>query len=228
MKNSTTRKLLLVATTLIAANFAASAQINTISFTNLGTVQGTGAFTNLSLTKFDTGLGTLTGIEVKVSYARIDGTFTVTTTTIVPANVTTNSKAAVTIQGSSTNLGFNTLGPITNFITTTPALPNSVPGNSNRIFDVTALDFFTNQIQNIPDTFWTDYQGPGFVNFQFNSVPLIDITGAGYSANAENVTAETSMTITYSFVPEPSTYALLAMAAAGTLGYAIRRRQRQR
>lgn len=224
MKLLSSRTALLIAF-LAAGTFAPGHAQSSLTYTNTVTVYDTATFSNLSLTKFDTTLGTLTGVEVRVNFAQTGGTFSVTNTSGDVLALFATMDATI---GGSTNLGFTALS--TNFflLDSAPALPLDVPAGTSQLFSVTAATIWTNQVQNIDPSFWSAYSslGGGSIDFQVynNSEVFIDASGIA-APDSSDIQLQTSMTVTYSFVPEPSTFALLAVASLGLAGYAIRRRR---
>lgn len=221
MKISTFRKLLVLA---FIASSAASASAQSVSFTNSVTAYDSTNSWNIPLSRFDTNLGTLTGVEVKVNFSQTGGTFSVTNTS---GELTTDAAFMnALIQGSSTNLGFTSLS--TNFFSltsTNPVMPFDVPVGTTTVATVVSENIWTNVIQTIDPSFWSAYLGGGTVDFQVFSDSEVFITAAIGSPDPSNIALQTSMTVTYSFVPEPSTYALLTLAGVGLAGYVIRRRR---
>jgi len=209
---------------------------NSISFTNNATASGNNAYVNLALGKFDTGLGTLTGVVVTVNFNTIGGSFTVTTPSdsAVPADVN-SADARVTIRQATTNsLGFSQLGQTSFSVLTTPSLLYTVPAPSgSETFAVTSTNVFVNNVQNISSTFWGAYQsagGLGSVIFQVRNNPDINISGGVFSLNALAFQSTADMTVTYNYsptaaVPEPGTWAVGALLLGGAAYTVWRRRQ---
>ncbi len=209
-----------------------------VSYTNSGTVAGNNSFADLSLNKFDTGLGTLTGITVTVNFTTLDGSFSVTADTATPVDVNA-AEARVTIRQALTNsLGFTQLGATSFTPIYTPSIPLTIPGNSSQTFTLTSTNVFVNQSQSIATNYWSAYEsvgGVGQVTFQFKQNPLIDAGGGTYAVNSLNYTASPNMSVTYTYdagpspVPEPSTVmagGLLVLIGAGT--YLRRKRKSAR
>jgi len=208
---------------LVLASFGpGTARGQSISYTNSVTVFDGPGTTYLSLSKFDSDLGTLTGVELKLNYGRVGGSFLVT-----------NSSGSVTVSSATMNASIFAFGgsswSTNDFsLTSVPALPYSaIPAGSNQQFDVQEAYIWTNEFQNISDTFWSEYEAPGggtlnLPVFNNSEVFLSDTNSA--AANPGGISLQTEMTITYTFVPEPSTYALLLLAGVASLAIAKRRR----
>jgi hypothetical protein len=208
---------------LVLASFGlGTARGQSISYTNSVTVFDGPGTTYLSLSKFDSGLGTLTGVELKLNYSRVGGSFLVT-----------NSSGSVTVTSATMNASVFPFGApswsTNNFnLTSVPALPYSgIPAGSNQQFDVQEAYIWTNEIQNIDATFWSEYEAPGGGTLSLpvvnNSEVFLSDTNIA-TANPVGISLQTEMTITYTFVPEPSTYALLLLAGVASLAIAKRRR----
>jgi hypothetical protein len=117
---------------------------STISFTNSATASGAGTYTTLSLNKFDTGLGTLTGVVVTINFVTLAGNFTVTATTEDEVSFE-GAQARITLRQRTTNsLGFTQIGQ-TNFpVGVTPAPPFTISGDDSQIFTVSSTNVLNN------------------------------------------------------------------------------------
>lgn len=214
----------LLAAILVMATLAVhpAAQAQSISYTNSVTVfEGPGT-TYLTLGKFDSGLGTLAGVELKINFSGVGGSFTVTNTSGTVAVTSAVMNASIFGFGiaSWTTNDFN--------LASIPALPFSgIAEGSQQIFAVTAGNIWTNEIQNVSSTFWSDYEAPGggTVSFPvFNNSEVFLTASDVATADSGGISLETEMVVTYTFVPEPSTYALLLAGGAVSL-WALRRRK---
>lgn len=226
------KKLLSIAvvvTTLVTSSAWAS---SSISFTNSGTAGVNDGFVNIPLGKFDTGLGTLTGVVVTVNFLSVGGSFDITSAGI-PSSVTSVGTIPV-LQASSPSLGFTDFntGFSSYTVSTSPSAPPfSVPANTTQTFNVTPQDIVLNDIQNINSSFWSAYQsvgGVGNVVFAVANFPNIGISGSGFSLNADLFEATANMTVTYNYVdpiPEPGTWAIGALLLGGAAYTFWRRRQ---
>jgi hypothetical protein len=229
MKNVVT----LLALLFVGLTSNSSAQ-GTVSFTNQATAQGDSSFVNIPLGKFDTGLGTLTGVVVTVNFTSLQGSFDVSSSAANDATVQF-AYGIPTVQQSPVNtLGFNSLVGSSLFsVATTPALSFSVPANSSQSFGITGTNVFVNNVQNITSGFWNAYQsagGVGTVVFQVANTPFIQIGGGGFTLDANAFTATADMTVTYNYtastaVPEPGTWAVGALLLGGAAFTMWRRRQ---
>ena len=198
---------------------------NSISFTNSATsIENTTE--TLSLSKFNSSLGTLTGVTVTVNFVSIGGSFSVTTTSASPTEVFSASSALRIRQSATNTIGFTQLGTTSFTIGTAPALEFEVPGNSTQVFTLTPTNVFVAQAQNISSNFWSAYSsagGSGVVDFEFRNSPTAPSSGGSFSQSLLNFSATANMTVTYTYtsaepIPEPSTVAagafLTVLAAA--------------
>lgn len=220
---------LVVSALMASSALAASVSYtNTQSFTSLGTA--------LSLSKFDTSLGTLTGVTVTIDFSTPQGSFTVQNN--APNSVSVrNLTDSLYVDG--TGFGYSFTGNTKN-ITANPSVSfppgYSLPESQQQIFSVvssqTLLDGGTPVTNSIASGFWSAYEGAGSFSFTGYSLPSITVVGGAYSADTTLVTANTSMSVTYTYdagpapVPEPSTVmagGLLVLIGAGT--YLRRRRK---
>jgi hypothetical protein len=230
MKKGPTSLLTLAATLLLA--LPAAAQQATNSFTVTNTASGLGSFVNIALGKFNSNLGSLDSVTVTLNYALLGGSFKITSTEEGLDQTVNSAAGRITVRQATTNsLGFTQIGPSTNAVAATPALPYTVPALSEQVFSITPITALTNISQTIDSSFWAAYTsvgGTGDVVFQVRNLPLIEVDGGVYTQDASAFTAETSMTVTYAYtIPEPTTWAMFALGAAVAGLAAARRRGRQ-
>ena len=227
-----TLRTLLTILILISAN--AAAQTNTISFTNSVIAAGNNNFFDIALNKFNTSLGILDSVTVAVQSSTLGGSFFLDATNPALDIDFEGAFGRVTIRQATTNsLGFTQLGQTTNAVTTTPAPIFTLLGGTSTNFSISPLVVITNTtpnaIQSISSSFWSNYSDPtgsGSVIFQARNNPEITVSGGAYFQSATNFTADTVMSVTYTYVvPEPSTWALLAAGATITGLVAARRRR---
>lgn len=229
MKTLSLRTLLIVA---FAAVVSASAHAlpNSVSFTNSATANGLNTYFDLALNKFDAQLGTLTGVEITVQSVVLGGSFRVGAPDPALEQEYEDAAARITIRQAATNaLGFTQLGETSFDVTTTPAPIVVIPGGTTNTFSVGSLVAITNIFESIDSSFWSAYTDPvgsGDVVFQVKNRPDITIAGGNFFLDATDFTAQTTMSVTYHFVPEPSTWALLSLSAAGAGIFFARRRLR--
>jgi len=197
---------------------------STISFTN--SAPSTGSFANINLNKFDTGLGTLTGVAVTINFVSVGGNFTITSNDVEDAQYNSASARLTVRQATTNSLGYTQVGQTTNALTTTPSGPFTVPGETSQVFSITSTNFLVSQTQNIASNFWTAYSaagGAGVVTFQFRNLAQISADGPNFTVASGSLTSTANMSVTYTYsgttaVPEPSTVAagaFLALVAAG-------------
>jgi hypothetical protein len=199
---------------------------STISFTNSATALGNGTYVSVNLNGFNSDLGTLTGVVVRVNFVTVGGSFSVTATTADDVDVEGAQTGIIVRQAATNTLGFTQLGNLAISPTVTPGLPFTVNGNSQQIFDVSTTNVFTNQTQNIASNFWAAYQssgGSGNVVFQVRNNANIPNSGGAILLDRNPFTATANMSVTYTYtgaepIPEPSTVAagafLTLLAAA--------------
>lgn len=228
-----TRTRIVIATifaVLLLATIPARAQQSSISFTNSATANGLNTYFSIALGKFNANLGSLDAVTVTVNSAVIGGSFTIGAPTPTLDQEYEDAAARVTIRQATTNaLGFTQLGETSYNVTTTPAPIVNIPGGTTNTFSVSPLIAITNIAQSIDVAFWSAYTDPfgsGNVVFQVRNRPDITISGGDFFLDATDFTVGTTMSVTYTYtVPEPSTYALLALSAIGVAAYRRRRRE---
>lgn len=215
---------------LAALLLASSSQAATLSYTNQVQASGNNTPVDLSLSKFNTGLGTLTGVTVTVSFLDLTGSFTITTPTATSVTFLSADGQTTLVQGTNNTLGFTGYTNTTS-VTTTPGTGTVIPGNSTTNFAVTPVNVLNNLSQSINNTFWSAYQtaGSGDVVFSLKKNPIISVSGGSYNVDSTAFIADGRMVVSYDYdpstaVPEPSTAVAGALVAAVGLLVGLRRR----
>lgn len=217
---------LLAAATLVASSHAA-----TLSYTNQIQASGNNTPYDLNLSKFNTGLGTLTGVTVTVSFLDLTGSFDITTPTATSVTFLSADGQTTLVQGTNNTLGFTGYTNTTS-VTTTPGTGTVIPGNSTTNFAVTPVNVLNNLSQSINNTFWSAYQtaGSGNIVFSLKKNPIIAVSGGSYNVDSTAFIADARMVVTYDYdpsvgVPEPSTAVAGAIVVAVGLVVSARRRR---
>lgn len=210
---------------------AASSHAATLSYTNQVTASGNNTPFNLNLSKFNTGLGTLTGVTVTVSFLDLSGSFDITTPTATSVTFLSASGQTTLVQGTNNTLGFTGYTNTTS-VTTSPGINTFIPGNSTTNFAVTPVNVLTGLSQSINNTFWSAYQtaGSGNIVFSLTKNPTITVSGGSYNVDSTAFVANSQMVVTYDYdpsvaVPEPSTAIAGALVVAVGLVVSARRRR---
>jgi hypothetical protein len=205
---------------------AATASAATVNFNNSATDIATpgGAFTELRLGKFNSSLGTLTGVTVTVNSLSYSGTFDVTTADTETLLNIVNGRATLR-EASSNILGFADIGERTDAVETAPPL-GSLPLGFTSVA-ITTLQVISASSSNIDSSFWSAYTGTGDIIFELRSRPNVILDGSGFSLDTEDFVVNADMTVTYTYtpVPEPSTYGMI-LGGLALAGAALRRRQK--
>jgi len=216
---------------LAALLLASSSQAATLSYTNQTTAAGNNTPVDVNLSKFNTGLGTLTGVTVTVDFLALEGDFDITTTTATSVTFLSAQGQTTLVQGTNNALGFTGYTNTTS-VTTTPGTNTVIPGNSSSNFLVDPTLVLSNQVQSINNTFWSAYQtaGSGNITFSLNKNPIITVSGGTYSVNSVDFVADVQMIVTYDYdpstaVPEPATAVAGALVIAVGLVVSARRRR---
>jgi len=190
---------------------------STISFTNSATAAGNNTYVNIALGKFNTGLGSLTGVSVTINFVNLGGTFTVSTPVDSPSDVDFDGAAArLIVRGASNALGFTQYGETSFSVDTTPGVGTTISGNGgSQLFAVNSTNVLTSQTRVIATNFWSAYESAGTgqtVAFQIKNRPDVSASGGDFTQSITNFSSAANMTVTYTYsgatpVPEPSTVA---------------------
>ena len=184
-----------------------------------------GTVLNFDVNKFNSDLGTLTGVVVTVSNGNLQGSPIVTnnTTGVVDINA---SADALTVTGTA-GLGYAEDSKYRSDVATTdPWRSVHIAASSAQTLAINAGQTMAIAGQIIDPSFFSAYQsssGAGAVTFHAQNILTITTTGTTYEVNASDVGVNTHFTVTYTYdvVPEPST---LLLGGLGTLTLLRRRR----
>ena len=185
-----------------------------------------GTWLNFDVNKFDSTLGTLTGVVVTVSNGNLQGSPVVTNTTTGTVTISACTDG-LTVTGTA-GLGYAEDSKYKSNVLTTDSWDSvSIAASSAKTLAINAGQTMAIAAQIIDPSFFSAYQssgGAGQVTFKAQNVFSITTSGASYEVNASDVGVNThfSVAYTYDVVPEPSTL-LLGSLGALTL---LRRRRR--
>jgi len=197
---------------------------STISFTNSATSTA-GNFVNLSLGKFDSNLGELTGVVVTITFVSVSGSVDISNDT---GSGTTIS--SITTQAQFTNTALwsanRTLNATNSF---SPAVPSVLDDGDSQSYTLSPSPVTNtfNFSTNISSGFWAAYSsvggsGSNVFGFRTRLIPVADGPVPTFTQGA-NLSSTAQMTVTYTYtgaepIPEPSTVAagafLTVLAAA--------------
>ncbi len=200
-----------------------------ISYSEWSTTAVTGgSYNDYAVAKFNSDLGTLTGVEVTVSISHLQGSFTVVNPDPVTSLTVGALDSTMTVrQAPSSGLGFTTTPAFIYDIATTPTWASvTILPLSFQVFSVDADQDYTFTPQSINPTYWSAYQssgGLGTVTFQAKNVPVASITGGLATQDPTLTVANTQFQVTYTYTVPETSAALLGGLGLLTL---LRRRRR--
>lgn len=232
MKNSL--KTILAASALLAGSSAYGQyiQTETFSFTPNGNV-------NLVFNQLNVSLASISSIQITVVMEKTGGSLSVDNDSVESGTVTFTHTLDGLLSSTDVNLldtGFSSNWATTNLqaVSATSSFVDATSGDSTVDFNNTGdVDFFQFNPADVSDTesafinsaVWAGYLGTGTYTINFAASQLVNASGLGGLQQAFTVSQTSgSVTVEYTIVPEPSTFALLSGACA--LGFLVLRRRR--
>lgn len=224
MKN-TLRSLLLASAGIMTIQSVAAA-----SYTVYSSVQDIGGtYVNFDLAKFNSNLGTLTGVVVEVVQSDLVGSASVTNNALEQTTVGAFN-SIFTVKGVTSGLGYTqTNGLFSDVVTTPDWTSTTINPAETKIFTVDGGQSVEIASRNVASGNFSTYSsvgGTGVVQFAAKNAPAITTTGGSYTVNGDAFKATTKLAITYTYtaapVPEPSSALLSAVALSGMV--LVRRR----
>jgi len=182
---------------------------------------------NFDVNKFNSDLGTLTGVVVNVTSSNLLGSPIVnnTTTGVVNLSACTDIFA---VNGTSSGLGYADDNKTRlNVGTTDPWALATIQPNSSKTFAINAGQSTVINAQTIDPSYFSAYQtsgGAGSVTFQAQNIFSITTTGTSYEVNASDVGVNTQFSVAYTYTPIPEPSAIL-LGGLGALTLLQRRRR---
>lgn len=240
----------LLINSIIGAALVTSASAATISFSDSTSVTESGTLQNLNtltLSKFDTSLGTLTKVEVTITLSVPSFTVVVDNDSENAANVTVGfgTLGSVLFYSSANTLdtGFNQLSG-SNFSISTQSSTFNVgaqdsdatdsfqndSGSDNGSFTTTVVNVGQITPREINSAVWSQYTGVGNISYDIavDLVTNLNLNSGGgpglvrFEGAIPSATYSAQVTYTYDAIPEPSAAALAGLGALALL----RRRRR--
>lgn len=177
--------------------------------------------------QFDTSLGTLTGVTVKVVASNLTGSFEITNNGIAAMTVDLVT-SDYRVRQVTSGLGYTQQTREIDPVETSPQSSPSVtiaPGNS-QVFTINPSLGYSISDQSIAAVYFGAYSGSGNVTFGVRNRINISVSGASYTVNSSSSYTTTRMAVQYDYtptvIPEPSSALLCALGAS--LGLVRRRR----
>jgi hypothetical protein len=211
---------------------AGSASASSITFhsspTNVGAVS-----TAISLAKFDSTLGTLTGVRIQADFSHLVGSIDVTNDSVGAAFLSAYNNS---LSVSNSAIGYYAVGDVIvtkgNIATTPDWHTTSIGSGLLQTFAVNAQSYSAGQLGNftldIASGYFGLYEsvgGAGSVTLDATSAPSITTTGTSYTLDSSLAFANTQLAVIYTYaVPEPSTMVFTILLAGGMGLMVLRRR----
>jgi len=196
------------------------------SYTNYSSIAVAGAsYSGYNVAKFDTALGTLTGVQVTVPISELQGSVTVTNPTVGTVSVN-NFDSTYYVYGSSGSLGYTgqVIGIGFTGVATSPDWnTTTIAGSASQPFSITAGQSYTVGAETIAGTYFSAYQGSGNVTFELKNNFSVTTTGASYTVDTSAAGANSQVAVTYTYTPIPEP----AAALLGSIGMILLFRRRR-
>lgn len=196
----------------------------------------------VTFNKFDTSLGTLTGVNVSVTLNKSGGSFQVDNDSdnAGTINLTHQVKGSLSTSldfRALLNTGFATIGNNTVLVATSTLSNQSIAGtqgDATNAFNATGLGDFVSfnpttigasDSGDVNNAFISYYQGTGTFTDTVTADQIVSATGLSglqQSFTVSNISGAVVVTYTYTAIPEPAS-ALLG--GLGLLGLVVRRRR---
>jgi len=214
---------------------AAGAGAATLTYSASPTIGSTN--TTFSFLKFDTGLGTLTAVDLLFNSSVAGGSVSIDTNSSGEDATFTNLSAF--IRTSGTGLTQQNTTPVN--LSLSPGLPTVVPADSTQSFSITGSQSLISSVQTytINSANWSSYQDVGGVantpNFTGRAMTSFSITSAVQPTTSNSLfTAASSYTLRYTYtpsgpvpVPEPGQVAASLLLLGGIGAYVFIKRRKK-
>lgn len=187
---------------ILAGHAQAAVTIQSSSMTSVGT-----SYAYITVPKFDTTLGTLTGVEISVA-ANANGTISLKNAAVSGGNVTVtdiSSTLSVRTPPTGFNVGYGSTknDTISALATTADWSTASLAPQETEIFTINAGQSFAINDVNIDSSFFSYYQGTGNVTFQAKAATTASISGDELTLNTSAAGANVQYSIKYTYDAAP-------------------------
>ena len=207
-----------------SANFASGASYVVNSSTN--NVSTT--YYDFHVGKFNSSLGTLTGVQVSVIQSELTGSVNVTNNALLNASVDVFNTTFSARQKSTNTLGYSTTsGTIADVVTTADWNVTTISPAQTITFTANSGQSYTIASQSISGAFFAAYSavgGTGTVDFQARSIPTITTSGGSYTVDSSALATTTQFAVTYTYTAVPETSSAM-LGGLGALALLRRRRR---
>ncbi|MEN6384410.1 MAG: PEP-CTERM sorting domain-containing protein [Phycisphaerales bacterium] len=165
----------------------------------------------LNVTKFDTSLGTLTAVHVAIAGSTNSSLTIVNTSSKKDSTGNANCQITITLTDSGALNETLTLSPVAQPYTLTKGTSTTLSGfvannNATSVLSVPAI--------------LTAFTGPGTITLNLNAVGSTDLFTTGgntFIDEDSGINAGSTVSISYEYIPEPATIALLSIGALTVL-----------
>jgi len=190
------------------------------------------ADTAFEFAKFNTGLGTLSAVQIFINSSVDSGSFSVKNKSATGAKV----YSPTDVFGVTGPATYSYNGGVVRY-STTPTLPSTRPVNNNlaALANQTYTIGATDVLAAGPDEWLVGsddffvYEGPGSVYFTAAINPTVSVSGNSYETDMSGILNTTVMEVIYTYttaaVPEPSQVAASLLLIGGIAGFVIVRRK---
>lgn len=187
----------------------------------------------LTFAKFDSSLGTLTGVTVGFTFVKSGGSLAIDNDGTLGGSVLFRHDLEAYITSATVNIGSSSIEETALARSSASFTVAANDGDSTGTFDVGGADYqvynavtrtTTFATENIDSEFWGNYTGTGTYNIDFHTIQSYSASGVGgLQTTGLAASVAPTVTVTYDYtpaaVPEPASWLMVCAGIGGFLFY---------